>query len=474
MPFSPVTISDGQVSGVDSLSSAASSVINWEVDRAGINVPRGPLTDLGITNLAASPIIGGDRWSAYTVWASADRTLCAVPASSPTAAVSLSTSSSSTKLEGTAARATVVAGQSSVYFAGGGRVQYWNPALATSTVLAASPSCTHIASIGQRLVANNVAVPNNFYWSDIGEGAWTSWPAANFANADARPDPIVGIFENLNELLVFGDSTLQVYAVGSDPTFPFSQIATINTGLAAPYAAIRLDENIAYLDDRRRIVISDGRTIESISDAIQSDLRGLGTISDCFMYREERGTFSKLVVRFPKAMRTFAYDLNAKYWTERSYYSSPLQADYPVGAYVYWPSLNYHMVGSSLAGGGLYQIASTPGAELSSSLVCERVTGWHDHGSDNRKRSTRIRATLRRGTGTLNSNPGALELRVQNDDSGWSSWQQISVGQPYESDHVKDVFIGGIFRRRRYHVRFSTTETFSLVKLADEVTELPA
>lgn len=474
MPFLAVTITDGQVSGVDNLSAAASSVVNWELDEAGINKVRPPLTSYTVTNIGSSAMVGAERWSSYTIWVSEDRYVRSIPSSAPTFAGVHSTASTATQIEGSSSRVTFVAGRDYVYIAGGGRIQRWQPSLVSSEVMSSSPGCTHIASLGQRLIANSTGSPHTFRWSDIGEGAWGTWPAANETAADARPDVVVGIFENTNELFVMGESTTQVYGVGSDPTLPFDLVATINTGLAAPYACCRVDGNFALLDDRRRIVMTDGRTVTPISDAIQSDIRGLDTISDCWMFHEERGQQSSVVVRFPTEARTFVYSIKSQAWSERKYYDATAQADFPVGAYVYWPELNYHLFGSTLDGVGLLKFEASEGDEIDGPLVAERTTGWHDHGTDNRKRSLRLRVTMRRGTGTVNTTPGALEVRTQDDDGPWTQWNQISVGEPHEFESVRDIFVGGIFRRRRYGLRYSNTEEFSLVKVADEIQELRA
>jgi hypothetical protein len=103
--------------------------------------------------------------------------------------------------------------------------------------------------------------------------------------------------------------------------------------------------------------------------------------------------------------------------------------------------------------------------------VCERVTGWHDHGSPEWKRSVKIRAVLRRGTGaTDDSNDvGVLEVRVQDDDKGWSEWDGYNIGGPGQFENVVDIFLGGVFRRRRYHFRLATTEVTALAEVYDDV-----
>lgn len=464
----PIDIAGGQVSGVDDLSSAASQVVNWTVDEAGINRPRPGLTSYTATGISASPVIGMCRWANYTIIVTQDRKIWAISDDNPTVAQAASSSSTATQLEGTE-RPTFVAGEDHVYIAGGGRIQRWSHVLLLSEVVTDSPNCTHIATLGQYLIANDTTNPQVYRWSDIGEGAWTTWPAANESRADSRPDPIVGIYENTNELFLFGSETLQVYAVGSDPTLPFEKVSTINVGLGAPYCVISLEQHFAIVDDTRQCALTDGRSVQYLSDAIKKDLRGLTTISDAWGYYEEQGQFSYLVYRFPTERRSFVYDIGPKRWSERKYYSAPFQSDWPVGAYSYWPRYNYHLFGSTASTGGLMRFDPDSRQDLSGPLVCERTTGWQDFGSPGAKRGGRVRVFMRRGTAAQGATPGALEVRVQRDDGPWSVWKFVSVGEPENYRQYVDLFFGGIFRRARYAVRFSTTENMSLVSMFEDV-----
>lgn len=476
MALQPVDISSGQVSGVDDLSPAASSVVNWEIDESGISRPRAGLVTHTVANASTNPSIGLARWKTYIVNVTSDRYVRVLSEAAPTNFQVVSTATATTQLGGVAPRATFAVGDLYTYIAGGGQILRWQPSTANPETLAASPlNCTHVSILGQRLIGNDTSEPNSLFWSDIGEVAFTSWPSANETSSDARPDPIVAHYENTNELFVWGSETLQVYAVGADPTLPFDQVTTMNVGLSAPYSPCRLESQFAFLDDRRRIVISDGRQAEPISAAIEKTIRNFATVSDCWIYREERGQQSLLVVRFPTEKRTFVRDLKGEKWSERYYYVAPFQTDFPVCAHVYWPRYNYQMLASSLATAGLMRMSEDARQDLSGPLVCERITGWHDFGTLKRKRSNRIRAIMRRGTAAQNATPGSLEIRVQNDDSTWTPWQFVSVGAPEDYKQYQDVFAtNGIFRRRRYHYRYSTTEDHSLVSLHDDVTELAA
>jgi hypothetical protein len=466
----PINIGDGQVSSVDSLSSACSRLVNWQLDASGVNTPRPRLVTRSISNIGTSPVIGACKWREYTVIVCANRYIGIINDLVPDYVNWVSTSDTATQLEGSAPRPTFAMGDESIFIAGGGRIQKWNPGLGMSAVVSASPRCTHVISIANYLLANSVDYPSRIWWSDIGEGAWDTWPAANFRTAEARPDPVLAVYENAYNVYVFGSETLEVYGIGSDPTLPFEITNTVNRGIAAPYACCAMDEGFAYLDNQRQIVVGSGGQVQPLSDAIKTDLRGFDDVSDCWMYREEIGSRSNLVVRFPAEERTFVHDFERQAWSERQYYVSPFLTDWPVSSATYVPNTNTWLFGSTDA--GMYEFDMDPGLELGAPLVCERTTGWHDFSTSKRKRSRGLQLVLRRGTAAQGAVPGAYEIRVQSDDSAWSPWYQVSVGAPSDHSQVCRLFLGGVFRRRRYGIRFSTTESAAVVSLADDVQEL--
>lgn len=491
-----VNIADGQVSGVSDLAPVCSSLINWDVDESGANKPRATLQTYTQTGLGAYPVVGLARIGYHLLIAAYDsarertvppfnqehnhRLYYINEKAAPTVATAISVADVGEGAFGLK-RPTFVVGSTGIFLAAGydsdlgaGGICKWDPA--TPAVFEASgdanaPYPTHIASLGQYLIANDTQDRHAIRWSSLGEGNWSTWPTANAMEAEARPDEVVALAENTNSLFVWGEETTQVYVVGSDPTLPFDCVSTINTGIAAPYCYVRLDEAFVWLDNQRRIVISDGSTVKPISDAIQADLRGLTTISDAWAYRQETGQFSYLVFRFPTEERTFRYDLKAERWSELKRYVAPFQGDYDVGAYVYRQSDNTHLFGCSASTGGLYTSSTNTLSEVGGPLVCERTTGWNTFGTDNRKRSVRLQVTMKRGTAAQGATPGALEVRVQDDDGPWSDWEQVSVGGPDDYEAVKEIYVGGVFRRRRYGLRYSSTDSTALLSLADDIVD---
>lgn len=477
MAFQKIDISGGQVSGVSDLSSAPSSVINFDIDDAGANWPRPAMTTYTVTGARSAAVTGMVTWGSHLIITYSDGYWQAVRNFAPTVAIDLSTSTATTQILG-GERPTFVAASDYVYAAAGHNIVRWASSLAAAETLSGSPRCTHIASHGQYLIANDIENPDQWVWSEIGEGSWTSFPAANTTTAASRPDAIVALAESLTGVTVWGPESMQTYQLGSDPTLPFDLVSSLDLGLAAPYGFARGETFWWMLDHHRRVVKCDGSTSETISDAIQKDIAGLSDVSDCWMYRVVRGQFDQLVVRFPTAERTFVLDLKAQRWREDRFYSAPFQTDMPVGAYAKWTTsaFSYHMIGGDTSTGGTYRLDDTVRTEIGTTpIVCDRVTGWHDFGSMSRKRFGRVRAVLKRGAATDPdvSDQGALELRAQDDQDPWSDWAQINVGDATQFEPVVDVWdLAGVAARRRYQMRYSSSEATAIAELHQDFEEV--
>jgi|SRR6185369_259727 len=460
------------VTSVDDTADVSQSVINFQVDLSGINRKRPALTSYATTGLGSSVLIGLYVWQTWLIGVTQDRKLWAMSQTAPTVWQALSDATAATKLDG-GLRPVFAEDGLRVVIVGGGAIQQWQ-GVGLSSRLGGGPAATHIAAIGARFVANNTSASQEFDWSNIGDGSHATWDALAFSNADARPDPVVGIFENLRELHVFGSSTDQIYSVGSDPLNPFDFVAATNVGLAAPYSVVRLDQAFAFLDDKRRFVISDGRTETFISHQLDKDLRQLATVSDCWGYREDFEQFANIVWTFPVGGKTYVFDTAKSTWSERRYYSNPFQLNMPQGCHVFWPALNLHLIGSTTAADVLYRLSSASRDDLGGPMVCERYTGWQDCGTLGYKRDGWLDVTVRRGTVPLGSIESALEVRCRDDGGPWSDFEFIRLGQPGDSDQQIRIRLGGCFYRRQYHFRYSGTDDFALVSAEQDFQDLDA
>ncbi len=466
-------ISAGLVSTADDISAAPSRVMNWLPDVVGVQRMRPGLSVYTTTGLGSSPIIGLYRWKTWVVGVTEDRKIWALADGFPTAWQALSDATAVTQLANVLAPV-FAESPSFLYIAGGGAIQKWTGVGLTARLGGTSPPTSFIVNIGQRLVAIDLTHPGRFLYSDLGEGNDATWGALNFQTAESRPDGLVAIHENTAEMALFGTSSLEIHGLSTDPLIPFQRINTLNLGLLAPYSVVRVDADYYLLDDKRRIIKTDGRSYGNIAEAIQRDLLSLGTVSDCYGYRERTNRNDCLVFVFPTAGRTWAYDMGSKKWAERGIYDGvSANGPYAVIASVYWPALNLSVCART-GTLGLSQVSTDVRSDYGSTLLAELITGWTDGGTANRKRSARLRVAMRRGTATLGAAGGQLEVAVQNDGLGWSGFKPIDVGQPSDQQQSKDVRLGGVFRRRRYWLRYAGTDEVSIAGLYDDLEDLEA
>src|SRR5216110_3763269 len=471
--ISAVDISAGLVSTADPMSAATSKLVNFLPDVAGVQRIRPALVSYSTTGLGTAPLIGLYRWKTWIIGVDSDRLIYALPDLTPTVWQSLSDATAATKLAGIG-RPVFAESASFLYIAGGLAIQKWTGVGLTARLGGSSPNTTHIANLGQRLVALDLSNPGRYRYSDLGEGVDSSWPALNFITAEARPDGLVAITENTAELALFETSTLEIHGISTNPLTPFQRISTLNVGCSAEGSIVRFDNNYFWLDNKRRFIQSDGRSYEPVGEAIQRDLRDLGTVSDSFGYREDTDRNGCLVWVFPTAGRAWAFDYTAKKWTERALYDGvSANTAWPVATHAFWDSQNANLVGAA-GSAGVYKLDTSNRQDLGGTILGEIVTGWQDFGTDNRKRSARVRVVLHRGTTPLAATSSQLEVAVEDDNLGFGDFKVIGLGQPYDTLSSIDLRFGGIFRRRRYWVRYSGTDDLSIAKLADDVTDLEA
>lgn len=146
--------------------------------------------------------------------------------------------------------------------------------------------------------------------------------ALNFATAETKPDRLVAIDQNSGELWAFGESSVEIWYDAANPNaFAFSprRGAVINQGCAAKQSVTRFNNTLAWLDNRRKIVIANGYGLERIStDPIEVAIRRYSRVDDAvfFSYNHEGHEF--LVCEFPSADATWSFDAQTALWHERT------------------------------------------------------------------------------------------------------------------------------------------------------------
>lgn len=330
------------------------------------------------------------------------------------------------------------------------------------------PKASHVTSNASRLLANDTVVDRTkVRYSDIAQGTVTFagheiWApgsgTAGFFTAEARPDPVVALGDSANEVLVFGSRTCQVY--GSDETFVFAPVATIEIGCGAPYSVVRVDDTFYFMDDKRRIVSVTGRSYEVLSDPIRRTLEEMSSVADCVGQRVLIGPFDLLLWTFPSDGRTFVYQKGSG-WSQWASYGSGNWRPCDVTAVAAHPG------GELLAGtstGQVMALALNAAKDASGANVRAYVeTGYESHKTDARKHCRSVRFTLRR---TQLDGIAQAFFGWRDEPGEWAARIPIAAAAN-DTELVVQFHSLGVYRRRQWFFEWSGDDELALVSAVE-------
>lgn len=363
--------------------------------------------------------------------------------------------------------------ESILAIAGGEEQQKVELATFQSTRLANVPvKGSHIVANASRLLVNDsFSFRAQVYFSNQAAGSsfagfedWTTALATGFFSAEGRPDPIVALGENTNEVWVFGTETVQLFA--PDAQSVYSPTLTKEIGCSAPYSVVKSDQSFAWLDHLRRFQLSDARTTAVISEPIQRTLDEMTRVDDCFGYRIIAGPLDTIIWTFPTDGRTFAFQKGAG-WAEWSGYSAAASSwlQFPVTAKTTLRDTRQDLIGTSTGLLATVEFGTT--TDLDSPINAYVITGFQDRGTDARKRCRSVRVALRRG-GTVGSTEPAALLSWRDGLGGWEGPLEVSLGASGEIDPVVRFHSLGVYRRRQWKLEFVGAEDLVLASATEE------
>lgn len=464
MAIAPIPFTDGEASGLEQLSGAPPLMVNSMSDSGGARRARPGISVWplfpGIFN--PSPVDAMVVFGDYLVYATRDRALWAWLG--PGLAIPLSDGTPGTLIDG-GARPVLLATHTRVIAVGGGAPQKWEGTGLSARLGGSPPPLSFVTGLATRLVGCFDDPSGIFYWSGLGETpGHETWDALNFAEAEARPDPLIAIDTNANELFAFGAQTLQIFS--PDPTAGFAPGRTLEIGLGAPRSVIKVDDMFAFLDNSRRFVLTDGRAFTDeqnvLSKPIESVLRGV-TASDCWGFRMRTDRWDACAWMFPTDGRGLLWDRRAKTWSQwRGFgpfgYTAP-----QVTSALFWPERNVFLVG--LASGQIAVLDAGAYSDLGDPLKVELVTGFQDRGSDNQKKCVAAKFVFKRGQ---TSPAPVVHISYRDAPGPWGSPDVFSLGAPGDYDPVLELRSLGTYRRRQWKLEYTSPAELSFVGAREE------
>lgn len=486
MPEYILPIAQGKSDTLDDWGSTNSRFVNFVLDSDGNLHQRPGLTRVPGTTVHASGtsqnIIGAFVWRSpvdqqtYLVYVRADRFIRALNIVTLATTDLTSAATPTSYLDGSASRVVFTQNTVHLIIAGGGQLQSWAGAglstrldpVGTWAPATNQPpiGATHAAFLANYIFANNYTPGSygQFLWSNLGDGNDGTWNPLNFNTADAAPDRVVGVYSSLQELYVFGETTLQVYGISADPYLPVSSAAALSIGCGAPYSVIQLENQFAWVDDRRRIVVSDGRSFEVASEAVEKTMRDLSTVADAWGFRWQATYYDLLVWMFPTANLCLTYDLRKKVWGTWESLDALAGSVLPrIGSAAFWPATNTYYVGDS-AYENLFMLDAVATTDLGTPIASDAILNRDDYGTTGNKATRYIDLFLKRGQ---SPSGGTLEVATRDDDLAWKPYYTINIGA--SGDYKSNIRwrTGGVFQRRQFRFRYSGTGDMSISKVVE-------
>lgn len=183
--------------------------------------------------------------------------------------------------------------------------------------VAGSPTMSDVSFIDNYLVG--AQADGTYTWAALNS---TTIDPLNFASAEGSPDPIIRTVADHRELWLFGETTIEVAVVTSDPDLPFTRTSFIEQGILAPRTACKEDNSVFWLGRNENgqgvVYVAEGYVPRRISTfAIEQAIAGYANPELATAYTYQQGGHHYFVLSFAEA--TWAFDINTQLWQQRAY-----------------------------------------------------------------------------------------------------------------------------------------------------------
>lgn len=326
------------------------------------------------------------------------------------------------------------------------------------------PNSRYVTALASRLFTDDLtsaSTRGRIRNSGLGSTGNETWNALGFVSAEARPDDLVAIKDNANELFAFGETTLQVFT--PDPQTVMAPQRAINRGCSAGHSVVRVDESFAWLDEQKQFVISDGRSMEVLSDPIAETLDGISAVDDCVGLRANIGQYDLLAWHFPSDGRTFCQQRGGG-WGQWSGWADALgHTTIPIRSHYYWPAQNLHLVG--LESGQIVQLDPAAASDFGGRIKADVTTGFMNHGTDAMKFTDELRLTFKRGSATTTEPFVMLSWRDRL--GAFGPPRRIGLGVTGDYVFTKRLHSLGGYRARQWRMEFDAAQDFVLARVEE-------
>jgi len=456
LPVEPIPFNASQDSGLEQLAGASPSSINSLVDETGTVRARPGIVAWSDfpSSYNASPVTSMAAWGDRLIWATEDRKWFAWLG--PGLTVDLSDSTATTKIAGSL-RPQILATRNRVIAVAGNEPQKWGGAGLSARLGGSPPFSAALAAIATRVVLMPSDDSGTIRWSGLGDTAHETWDALNFAEAEARPDTLVNVADNTNELFAFGKETTQVFV--PDPVVGFATGRALNIGMLVRDSLVKVDDEFAFLDRERRIVQTDGRAWQDIAPGLGKTLGQISTVSDCWGFRTTMDQVDICTWMFPTHGKGYILQRGANRWSEWRAFNSNGWAAPTITAALNWPEKNLTLVG--LSTGQIAKLDLGTYTDLGNVLKVELVTGYVDNGTKARKHCKSALFRFKRGQTAQGGTAPRVAISWRDDLGAWKGPIFRTLGIAGDYNPIVQLRSLGVYRQRQWKLEFDANAELS-------------
>jgi hypothetical protein len=162
--------------------------------------------------------------------------------------------------------------------------------------------------------------PDSGRWFVADLSSVTSFDALNFATAEGSPDTLVGMKSDHDQMLLFGERTVEIWQNTGVSGFPFERVSNglVEQGCLNGRTVAKADQSVFWVAEDFTVRRLDGVTPVRVSThAIEQWLRSVTTLSlRGYSYVQEGHVF--YVLTAPEG--AFFFDITTQLWAERQSY----------------------------------------------------------------------------------------------------------------------------------------------------------
>lgn len=465
MPLVPLDISKGLYENIDSggaLPPYAPVLKNILVNEGGHNIDRPGLSTF--TTIGSSPVIGQKyfKLAEKIVAVTEDRQIFSINSTGTVAQISGTNNLGGTNRPVFEEDGTYLA------IAGGGAPQRW-PGSGNTELMPGSPENTNFISYLDGYWLSHLIGDQEIRWAGPTAATRATWNTADFFQAEGLPDTMVSQAVNLRQFFAFGETSVEIFQNYGDSSVPFRRSFFFDKGVAAPYSVVKADNTLFWLDSLRRFVRLESNTPTQKSGAIQKTIDRLSTVSDCWGANIKIDSYDLIAWTFPTEGRTFVLNILSGEWDEWDGFENGQSQIIPMHSYTFSDDWNSHFVGDP-GTGVIYKLGFDYKTDASRNMRRLRRTGKVNHGTYSRKRSNYYLIDVKQGVGTNGQTEPTFQIRVNDDDNGWTDPVDVPLGFPgNEQEPIRVSELGGIYRTRQMEISFTGGSEFLLRGIQEDV-----